>query len=596
MSETPAPAPSPFGESTSRLPLMSARYGVGALGLVVLARLGAGLAVFPGIWMPGLVFLAVAGFPVALAVAWIRDQAAHGPPGSGVAASPAETPGTRHPVLRSRPLAAAVGPVCLLLAAWIGLRSGAESIVEPGIAEPPPTPRVVVLPLIDIDGGGDRYFADGLTGELVASLAAIDGLEVRGRASTATFLDVNRDAAALGRRFGGHVVLDGTVRRSSGRLRLGVRLVDAASGAVLWSMSGDTTRAELFMLRDEVARGVAEAVGIEPTDRTLRRLERRRTSVEALDLYLLGRNRAAGPRGDLLEAAAYYHLAVAADSGFAPGWVALAEAYATLPRFTRFPPERARSEGSAAARTALQLDPDNAAAHGVLGEILYLYEWDWSGARSHLERAVELDPGAAAPFERMCELLLMLGELEAAAAACAEALVRDPLAFRPAWTTAEIDRAAGDLESALARLDSLVRAHPDFEPLAADLAISRLVAADTAELTADLAHWFGLLGRAGLADSLAAALAGAWPAASEASPAGRRVLADVEAELDPAPVHLAALLTLFGDHERAAEVALSALAERTPRALGIGVFPEYAALRERDDVRRQLAEAGLAVR
>lgn len=581
---------------TLDLSRVSAGYGLGGLGLVLLARLAVAGGMLPGGWMPGLVFVVVAVYPVVLAVAWVRGQNAAAR-GSGGPIDPSTGPEDERGLDLKTRLAAVAGPVCVLTAAWIGLQAPPTGRPEPDMPDLPPTPRIVVLPLLDLDGVGERYFSDGLTHELVAGLVAIDGLEVRGRTSAGGFIDVNRDAAALGRRLGGDVVLDGTVRRSGGQLRLVVRLVDASTGTPVWSMSKDTTRAALFAARDDAIRGIARALGLGPLeDRTVRRLERRRTNAEAVDLYMLGRGRAVGPRGDLLEAASYFHLAIEADSGFAPAWTALAEAYATLPRFTRFPPERARREGSAAARTALRFEPDAAAAHTVLGEILYLYEWDWPGARSHLERAVELDPGAAAPWERLCELSLARGEIEAAKSNCAEALSRDPLAFRPAWTAAGTDRASGDLAAALARLDSLAQAHPGFEPLAADHALTRLVAGDTVALAAHLAHWFELLGPADLADTLAEALFDTWPPSAGVTAAWREPLGRIEAEFDLSPVHLAALLSLFGDQDRASQVAMSALAERAPGALMLGVFPEYAVLRERDEVRRRLAEAGLPVR
>lgn len=559
----------------------SASYGIAALCVVVAARLATDAGLLPAGWMSGVVFVLVSAYPVALAVAWIRGQAT-----------------TDAPDVDSRGrLVGAAGLVCVLLAAWVGLRPSDEHAAEPDVSVTAAAPRVVVLPLIDMDGGGDRHFVDGLTDELGATLAMIEGIEVRSRASAAGFVDVNRDAAALGRRLGGEVVLDGTVRRYGGRLRLGVRLMEASTGNSVWSASLDTTRDEVFALRDDAVRGIAGALGLGPLDeRILRRLDRRRTSLEAFDLYLLGRHRGTGPRGDLLEAASYFHLAIEADSGFAPAWTALAEAYATLPRFTRFPSDRARLEGAAAARTALRLEPDAAAAHSVLGEILYLYEHDWAGARSHLERAIELDPGRADPRERLCELSLSLGEFARAEAACAEALRRDPLAFRPAWTAASVDRSAGDVDAALVRLDSLVRVHPDFEPLVADHALARLVAGDTTTLKSHLAGWFALLGPIELADTLATALVEVWPPEPGGTPSVRAALTRIEADLDPSAVHLAALLSLFGDRSRASEVAQAALADRTPGALTLGVFPEYSALREDDELRRALAEAGLAVR
>lgn len=502
--------------------------------------------------------------------------------------------------LRASVLAGVAGLLCLLAATWIGFRLAAGPSTEEASSGPPPAPRLVVLPLIDLEGAGDRYFADGVTDEIAAGLAAVEGLEVRGRVSAASFTDVNRDAAEIGRRLGGAAVVDGTIRRAAGRVRLSVRLLDSSEGTVLWSLAADTSRDRLFDLRDRVVGGVASALGLEVSDRTGRRLERRRTSGEAFDLYLLGRFRwAARAGGDLAEAAAFYHLAIEADSGFAPAWVALAEAYATLPRFTRLPADAARREGAAAARTALQLDPDAAGGHAVLGEILGLYGRDPAGGRSHLERARQLDPGDAWPRQGLCELRLVEGRLDAARQACAEARARDPLAFRTGWLSAEIERASGDTGAALLRLDSLAGAFPDFEPLAGDLALTRLASGDTtAALREDVARWFALLGDAGVADSLATTLHRLLSSAGGASPdrasgATAAVLERVGRELDPSPVHLASLAVSLGEPDAAADAAVRALAEGSPGALRLGVFPEYAMLRRREDVAKALAEAGL---
>jgi len=559
----------------------SAAYGVTVFGTVLAVRFATVGGLIPAAWLPRVVFVVVAAYPVVLAIVWMRESG---------------TADDRQADRRDR-LVGAAGLGFVLLAVAAGLGTADAGRPAPATPTAASAPRLVVLPLIDIDGAGDRHFVDGLTGELAAALALIEGVEVRGRASATGFPDVNRDAADIGRRLGGDIVLDGTVRRYGGRLRLGVRLVEASTGTSLWSTSIDTTRTELFALRDDAVRGVALALGFGPLeDRVLRRLDRRRSGADALDLYMLGRRRGSGARGDLLEAASYFHLAIEADSGFAPAWTALAEAYTTLPRFTRFPPDRARREGAAAARTALRLEPDAAAAHTVLGEILYLYEHDWAGARSHLVRAVELDPGHADPRERLCELALIRGHVAEAEAACSEALERDPLAFRPAWTATWVDRVSGNLDAALAGLDSLVRAHPDFEPLVADRALLRLATGDAVALKDHLADWFVLLGPQELADTLATALAEAWPPESGGNGAGSAVLGRVEAELDPAVVHLAALLSLFGDRERASEIAMAALADRMPGALRLGVFPEYSVLREHDRLRRALTEAGLPVR
>lgn len=571
---------------------LTAAYGVVALLLVGTVRWAAGSGRWPAAPLTQLVFALVAAYPLVLAAAWWRKERAP-------ATSADETSAARP--LSSRAVGlAAVGIGALLAAAWIGTRPLSVAS-EAGGPTARPAPLVAVLPLLDLDRRGDRTFADGVTELLVDGLAAVEGLEVRGRVSAASFADVNRDAAEIAARLGAAAVVDGTIRRTPGDVRLVVRLVDAGSGESLWTLSADTTETGLFALRDRVVGGVAGSLGLEVGDRVLRRLERRRTTPAALDLWMLGRFRwASGPGGDLAEAASFFHMAIDADSGYTAAWTALADAYATLPRFTRYPPSGAREYGAAAARTALQLDAEAAGAHTALGEILFVYEHDWDGGRSHLERAVALDPGDGAPRDRLCELELALGDLEAARARCAEAGRRDPLAYRPGWLAAGIARAGGDLSESLRRLDSLAVAYPDFEPLAGERAITRLLfvgsvkpdEAGRAAVEADLAAWFELLADPPVADSLAATLAAGAVGAGSVGATGR-ALARVATDLEPAPAQLVALYARFGLLDRAAELALQALADRRPGALGFGIQPEYASLRARADVAQALAAAGL---
>lgn len=544
--------------------------------LALRARVGSGP---PPAWMPVAAFLAVAGFPVFLAVFWVRR-------GSARTAALPEGPGAADFLL------AAAGVGALLLGVSLLLRTGTAPPPAPD-ADPGLEPRVLVLPLIELDRSGDRYFADGVTGELVAGLAAVEGLTVGARSSATEYRSVNRDAAEAARTLGLPTVLDGTIRRTGGRFRLTVRLLDAASGAVKWSTTRDTILAGLFAVRDEVVDSVAARVGLALDDAARRRLERRTTTVAAHDFYMLGRFRwAAGERGDLLEAASYFQLAIEADSGFAPAWSALADAYVTLPRLSRFAPARAREDGAAAARTALRIDPDEVDAHLALAQVMYVYGNDVEGARAHLDRAIALDAGNAAPAELLCELELSRGNLEAAVTRCAAARRLDPLAFGAAWLEADVSRAGGNLRGATLRLDSLARSFPDYAPLAADLAISRLVARDTTEaLPTDLAIWLEMLGAA---DSIGVRLAaGRPPPGRRPSAETLRLLTRIEVDLAPSDADMAALRALFGDEEGGLEAARRALAEGSPGSLRFGVQPEFAGLRGRDSFRLQLRQAGL---
>ena len=482
------------------------------------------------------------------------------------------------------------------MAVWIGLPAGALLLgvalalymtPSAGPSDAPASsvaqPVVAVLPLIDLDGTRYESFNQGFSDEVGAGLAMVRGLELRGRSSARTFTDVNRDAGLAGALLGASVVLDATSRRSAGRIRVAARLIDTRSGAVLWSGLQDTTLAEWFAARDAIVEGVSGALGLTLGEDARRRLARRRTDMEAFELYAMGRfGWAEGEGGDLLEAISYYDLAIAADSGFAPVWTALAEAYVTLPRFTRFPVDRVRHEGAAAARTSLSIAPDGAGAHAVLGEILFLYERDYSGGQEHLERALELDPGSGDVLARLCELAMYEGRLSAAEDACRRAVEVDVFAFHGAWLQANLRRLQGHFDGSLVGLDSLRSMFPDYVPLSTDVLVTRLLVGDTVRGREELKYWVGLLGGS---DELAAELSG-----GKSDSALRRLVS----EIDPAPSELAALSSLLGDYAMALEAAARAVHERDPGSLRFAEFPEYALLREREKFQALLDELNLA--
>jgi len=445
-----------------------------------------------------------------------------------------------------------------------------------------PQPVVAVLPLIDLDGLRNEAFNQGFIDEVGAGLAMVQGLELRGRSSAQTFTDVNRDAGLAGALVGASVVLDATSRRSAGRFRVAARLIDTRSGAVVWSGVQDTLLAEWFVARDAIVEGVSTALGLNVDEDVRRRLFRRRTDIDAFGLYTMGRfGWAEGEGGDLLEAISYYDRAIAADSTFSPVWTALSDAYVTLPRFTRFPVDRVRQEGAAAVRTALLIDPDAAAAHAVLGEILFLYERDYSGGRAHLERALELDPGSGDVLASLCELSIYEGRLSDAEGVCRRAVEVDVFAFHGAWLEANLRRLQGHFDESLTGLDSLRSMFPDYVPLAMDVLLTRLLAGDSVHIPDELHTWVGLLGGS---DQLAADLSG-----DNTVAALRRLASDI----DPAPSELAALSSLLGDYPMALEAAARAVRERDPGSLRFGVFPEFASLRELNEFQAILDELNL---
>jgi len=240
-----------------------------------------------------------------------------GPEHASVAASPEHDPGPRAPLQATPPLwhrpwvIALAAAAVLALVAWLG-------------REPPPAASgasVAVLPFTTLsDTREDRYFAEGLSAEMLNALAGIPGLKVAAwRPSEA--IDRTRDVRTQGRLLGVATLLDASVRRDGERLRVSARLSDTRSGYTLWSRNYDVDADAVFDTQADIAESVAKAlVDTLPEEReSLRRRLAPTHSAMAFDAYLLGVGQLLGSRDQEArrQATVYFRKALEADAGFA---------------------------------------------------------------------------------------------------------------------------------------------------------------------------------------------------------------------------------------------------------------------------------------
>jgi TolB-like protein/predicted Zn-dependent protease len=317
--------------------------GIWTLVVVVATLIPLGLPADAARWV---VLVAIGGFPVALVLGWYFDFT----PG-GVRLTP------------PRPDLAAV------------FADGTDV----GIA---------VLPLLDLSEAGDAAnLADGIGEEVRNALARVDGLRVVARTAALAHRGRDRDPRPIGRELGVDYVLDGGVRRSGDRLRIGLQLVRVDDGVQTLSEMYERDLDDVFGLQEDVARAIARVLE--------RKLAGDSTAVapipEAYAAYLEGLHHL-GLRTPtaLREAQERFDLAVTADVAFAPAHAALAETLALLGDVGVVPARAAYERAKAAARCAVELDDALPAAHAVLGFARTL-DWDWSGVERHFLRALELD-------------------------------------------------------------------------------------------------------------------------------------------------------------------------------------------------------------
>lgn len=257
-----------------------------------------------------------------------------------------------------------------------------------------PSASIVVLPFANVSGDpADEPFTDGLTEELIGAISRVPGVTVTGRTSTFALKGRGLDARTIAQMLGVTTLLEGSVRRAAGRLKVVTQLVSAEDHRVLWAESYDRAAVDVFAVQEEIARAAAAALqarlGAGP------RLARPATDLVAYELYLKGRHilntRSGGER--LLQAIRYFEESVERAPTYAPAYAGLSDAYAYLAVFAYRRSHDAFPRAMSAARKALALDDTLTEAHASLAHALCVYEYEWAASEREFRRAIALDPG-----------------------------------------------------------------------------------------------------------------------------------------------------------------------------------------------------------
>jgi eukaryotic-like serine/threonine-protein kinase len=292
----------------------------------------------------------------------------------------------------------------------------------------PETPTIAVLPFKNLSADpNDEYFADGLTDEIIRNLSVIDGLDVRSRTSSFTFKDKPRNLRDVGQQLAANLVLEGSVLRSDGRLRIGAQLVRVADDTPLWSARFDRELKDVFAIQDEISRSIVNELRLR-----LRQGQRRyNANLEAYDAYLKARAlvRNHGP-AEARAAAGLFNQVIAEDPAFAPAYAGLADAWAAM-SINRVDgavrPDEAFAVMKPAAQRALQLDPLLAEAHAAMGVVLSR-DWKWADAEAAFRRAIELNGNLSSiQMNFVRSTLWPQGKVEESVSQLRAALRRDPL-------------------------------------------------------------------------------------------------------------------------------------------------------------------------
>jgi TolB-like protein/Flp pilus assembly protein TadD len=326
---------------------------------------------------------------------------------------------------RKSRLAAFAGSAILILGGlgWFGY--------ERYLNRPAPTDAasVAVLPFVDLSAGRDadaEILSDGLTEEVIESLARIPRLHVVARSSVFLYKGRAFDIRTIGRELNVRNVLEGTVRIVNGHIRISTRLEDATNGYQLWSEEFDQRLDDAVVVQGQISTAIAQSLGVQLAGAANLKTGAPPSPVAYRDflrgLYFLNRSTAENVRTSIN----YFQRAVADDPSFAPAYRGLANGYSRIALFTSTPSLEMIPQMRAAASKALALDDTLGEAHLDLARA-YGYEWNWTDAEREYRRALELSPSSATVHHHYGYFLLQTGRLEEALAESRIALELDPV-------------------------------------------------------------------------------------------------------------------------------------------------------------------------
>ena len=287
-----------------------------------------------------------------------------------------------------------------------------------------PDKSIGVLPFLDLSQTKDQeYFCDGISEQILDSLAKVPGLQVAARTSSFSFKGSSLGVREIAAKLGVQNILEGSFRRDGRRIRVTVQLIKARDGFHLWSQTYERELQGVFAVQDEITQAVTNALKLELVGPRPAPPQ----NAEAYELYLQGvffsnKSTEEGLRKSL----EFFQRSLEKDPTSAKPWTGIAKAWNWLGDAYVLPME-AFPQMKTAAEKAIALDPENAEAHLWLGESKRILDWDISGCKAEYDRALQLDPNFAIAHNFLGLYEATRGNKAAAVAHIQESIRLDPL-------------------------------------------------------------------------------------------------------------------------------------------------------------------------
>ena len=393
--------------------------------------------------------------PVAAAVAEPPD-AAEARPAAVPAADPKDHGNPNQP-RTWRPAALYAGLAALCLVAAFAFHRYRDSRLHPAAN------AIAVLPFANLTGDPSlEYLSDGVTEETITRLARIDPphLQVIARTSAMSYKDTHLTAQQIGNDLHVQYVVEGSLQRQDGEVRVIAQLIRVSDQMHLWAQSYEGTDEQLLSFEKQISESIAGALALKQQEL---REEHVPASVEAYNdflqgMYSLSQRSKSGFENALLN----FGNAVQVDPQYARAYAQLAVTYDLMGQYNWMKQDEAQSQAKAAALQALSLDDSQSEAHAALGFAEWFYDWKPDLGEKELVRAIALDPSNVDAHHWYSQLLMTDGRTADAERQMRVALALDPRSLILQTNLGWLHYTAGQFPTAIAEMKQAVAMDPGF--------------------------------------------------------------------------------------------------------------------------------------
>jgi TolB-like protein/DNA-binding winged helix-turn-helix (wHTH) protein/Tfp pilus assembly protein PilF len=295
-----------------------------------------------------------------------------------------------------------------------------------------PIRSLAVLPFVNLTGDPEQeYLADGMTEALITDLARLGAIRVISRTSAMKYKGAKKSLPDIARELRVDAIIEGSVLRSGEHIQITAQLIHATRDEHLWVQTYERHLRDILTLQREVSRTIAQQIHITLTPQEQARfIDARPVNPAAYEVYLKGRYYWSKRVGEGFEKAIeYFQQAIERDPNYALAYVGLADCYNMLTNYDLLRPHEAVPKARAAAIKALEIDNTLAEAHASLAFTKMNYDWDWPGAESEFQQALQLNPNYADAHHWYGLYLAAMGRPDEAMTEMKRARELDPLSL-----------------------------------------------------------------------------------------------------------------------------------------------------------------------